>query len=128
MREIKFRAWDKVTGTMYTDLNFPDNYLIDLNMDVWDTKKKGPFGLGEVVYNRFELIQFTGLKDKNDKEIYEGDIMLYLGSIGKVVYRNDMAMFMVSFNVPRSVYSFDSMDEEIEVIGNIYQNPELLKD
>lgn len=126
MREIKFRAWDKVTGTMYTDLNFPDNYLIDLNMDVWDTKKKGPFGLGEVVYNRFELIQFTGLKDKNGVEIYEKDVLECDGYRVEVIFK-DGQFLGYNEGLPIKETTNRSWIHWTK-IGNTLENPELLKD
>ena len=69
-----------------------------------------------------ELMQFTGLLDKNGKEIYEGDILKYRGKL--------------SFNDPPFVVEWQNDDarwtefypsNNFEVIGNIYENPELLK-
>jgi hypothetical protein len=72
-------------------------------------------------------MQFTGLQDKNGTDIYDGDVLLYLGAKGSVYYDSDSCMFMVRFPIYRSCWSFDSMDELIEVIGNIHESPELLK-
>lgn len=80
-----------------------------------------------VDWKSIEIMQYTGLKDKNGVEIYDGDILSYMGAIGNVHYCNETCMYMVGFELHRSVYSFNSMDEEIEVIGNIHDNPELNK-
>ena len=72
MREIKFRAWDKKQNKM--------KQLESMNCDVWFNR--GGLNVGENIeygthdeFNFFELMQFTGLKDKNGKGIYEGDIL-----------------------------------------------------
>jgi hypothetical protein len=66
--------------------------------------------------------QYIGLHDKNDKEIYQGDVVKYCGGIGQVIFHN------LSFQIWCSEYDTQDIDPtNIEVIGNIYENPELLK-
>jgi uncharacterized phage protein (TIGR01671 family) len=99
----------------------------------------GPNGTAPIV-NRFVLREFTGLTDKNSKEIYEGDIVYFndfaydrtgghVGDnilYGKVHY--DSGMYLIRTNKGHYTLCESLLnDEELEVIGNIYENPELLK-
>jgi len=116
MREIKFRAWDT-----------KEKEMIDLepNMSYGD-------------YRNFELMQYTGLKDKKGKEIYEGDILRYnyfgRDKRKKVNYEYTTVKWDTTYTgfSPFSEiwgYGLARFDDfyEWEVIGNIYENPELLK-
>ena len=77
-----------------------------------------------------DLMQYTGIKDKNGKEIYEGDIVrcnsgFYEGGVGVITYvsaDNEPGFFIVFAN-----YETEVDFNNIEVIGNIYENPELIK-
>lgn len=119
MREIKFRAWDEGDSRMIT--NFDESEI-----------KNGVLLATQYDYNgdsrnNIILMQYTGLKDKNGKEIYEGDIMYVAGTGNMVViFRNG------SFVLDNKLYCFyfhEDMESDIEnVIGNIYENPELLKE
>ena len=111
MREIKFRVWNKSEKRM---LNNPTIHLrTDRDFYVY-----GDFKPLEEQIGTYELMQFTGLKDKNGKEIYEGDIVTSYNKNRCVVEWLDGA----------GGFLFEQCDAEInEVIGNIYENPELLK-
>ena len=110
-REIKFRAWDEEEGMMHPP--FTINEICEIR------KEGGGFGAILMNFNWDQLmwLQFTGLKDKNGKEIYEGDIFRYRGDV-KVL--DDIAAFYWA--------NFEGLldNKYIEVIGNIYENPELL--
>ena len=91
----------------------------------------------EVPASDFILMQSTGLKDKNGREIYEGNIIRFFDCDGDgytvpVVWDNDYACFSVDWG-SNTLTSFDYLEEfytdlkDIEVIGNKYENPELLK-
>ena len=70
---------------------------------------------------RYKLMQFIGLKDKNGKEVYEGDICKKV-----LPYNRDFEIDNTPFQW-HSLIEFGSL-EGLEIIGNIYENPELLKD
>lgn len=127
----KFRAWDKETQTM---LDVP---LIDFKKNVlvgehWE--------FGETIFINFDdihLMQSTGLKDKNGKEIFEGDILKVANNDSSwfevVKYDHDKAMFIskevnLKYEVPETpMYDlFNTYLFKVEVIGNIWENRDLL--
>lgn len=129
MREIKFRAWDKKIKEFHYFLTARCNdvfwYMVKLE--------------------KMPLMQYTGLKDKNGKDIYEGDITQVFDNRHVVKYgiaRRDMASGW-AVDIPCFYFDLISHEfkafpivknikgrhdlEDMEIIGNIYENPELVK-
>ena len=126
-REIKFRAWIKelneIREVEYINfwkkmISYPNKFCKEyyLNADFYE----------------IELMQYTGLKDKNNKEVYEGDIVKLRANhgIGVIKYSDEWGAFVVEYIKPRplAVLGMNYYKEDIEVLGNIYENPELLKE
>jgi uncharacterized phage protein (TIGR01671 family) len=117
MRELKFRAWDK-RNKKWLDLQYlllsPD---VNGKLEVLTC----PHGeIGDVIFDA-ELMQFTGLHDKNGKEIYEGDIVKSDWGYGSK--KPTMVKFADIF-----YWSGEScISNNIEIIGNIWENSELIK-
>lgn len=122
MRTIKFRAWDEELG-MSKPFNVWEGERM-LASWVWNTiAKENIFPL---------LMQYTGLLDKNGKEIYEGDIVKWIGDpdTTNIFYRTPNGVYEVIWNWTgfhfRDSQNCKFVPKPGEVIGNIYENPELL--
>lgn len=117
MREIKFRAWDKEAKVLSVVRSW-DFAHGDVELGKELQPKADKFS------EEIEVTQYTGLKDKNGKEIYEGDILETESGICEVKWYGKGACFRWMFTGnSESPLNYD----DIEVIGNIYEHGELLK-
>jgi len=121
MKEIKFRVWEKEQKRMFAVYEFNEDHVAE-----------------DSIHPRKVciLMQYTGLKDKNGKEIYEGDIVRlgnypFTKDIEKVEWDNSLCGFSPFAKLLCPLYEDDDVGEVrpeasfCEVIGNIYENPEL---
>lgn len=130
MREIKFRAWNTKTKEMFSAEEMAEDQLTLLPTGKFINVHSGSLELS-VIYPIDIMIpmQYIGLKDKNSKEIFEGDILCFLNDmkygLKEVIYSIDKGGWNFLVDSNEDWDTFDSND--YEVIGNIYENPELLK-
>ena len=139
-REIKFRAWNLIDKKMEYDITKTKEYSnIDGGIDVvgFDSYLDEP--------TESVVMQYTGLKDKNGKEIFEGDILeqygtqednskreLYGLSYYEVVFSEGRFLkcwrkSTIDFHASKSNFDLSFMMQNYRVVGNIYENPELLE-
>jgi uncharacterized phage protein (TIGR01671 family) len=129
-REIKFRAWYKNNGVMTK--GFILQHLLETahNQSGLDWEQAQSYD---------EIMQYTGLKDKNGKEIYEGDVVTgRFGILYEVKYgefSDTKAHAQIGYylydiedeiNIGNIGYDCDELENPLEIIGNIYDNPELI--
>ena len=122
MREIKFRIWSKVFDRFLGK----EEYRLDLDGGLIYVDTYNGFTNLVFTPKKEHLIeQYTGLKDKNGVEIYEGDIIRGTGHQGIVHWCKETAGFLPFIEINDYLYSGDL--EDCEVIGNIHENPKSLK-
>ena len=116
MREIKFRAWDSELKRMVTEMSVSQFETVN--------------GYFQRVQPIYKIMQYTGLKDRNSKEIYEGDIVKASKGKGTII-----KIAVIKWDFPAAFWLMvDGWDKgaggllygELEVIGNIWEHPELL--
>ena len=139
MREIKFRAflrsdqrlpngialgYEKYPKGIYEvmELNFANE-----TATLWSEKEQTCF---EASFRKIELMQYTGVNDKNGKEIYTGFLVKWGLRTYKICfncgfYMHDLSRINPEYPITKE---FKEAPEEFEIVGNIYENPEILKD
>ncbi len=118
----KFRAWDRIKKRMFLVLEIDyENELVS-DETYWNT----------IPFDDVKLMQFTGLKDENDKEIFEGDVLKTSdGELAKAVWNKELACWEAEFLDEivdlSEVADVKSNRSDCEIVGNIYENPEFLE-
>ena len=139
MRKIKFRAWDKVQGCYLYDVQgaydtlsgcvkYENGENADYDEECFD---------GFLDNEQYIVEQYTGLKDVNGKEIYEGDIIEFFGANKKIKVKKEFGIIV--YKADRYGAGFNSIIQNKEhgygginiaqdiVVGNVHENPELLE-
>ena len=130
MREIKFRVWDSTRKIMHRVRDIRDMHLREFNnwsLRLEDEKNNDVLTSGTFL----KLMQFTGLKDKNGKEIFEGDIVFAKPDFkGEVIFETIEINHTCStaFLIKYKDGTIGGIGKDVEIIGNIYENPKLLND
>lgn len=128
-RKIKFRAWNIKKKIMCYDNE-------DMSAGYWDVAYSSDVSIINQYLNlpkhlrSYEYMQYIGVLDKNGKEIYEDDIVLSDdGKVGQVKWFEEHLAFMIWCVTDNKVYfAYDNDFSKIEVIGNLYENADLLKE
>ena len=138
MKEIKFKIWDKINK------NLASGYEAYNSVCGWQNDETGSHII--LRQEKYILLQYTGSEDKNGKEIYEGDIAKFVEEfnpfyerlweyLGIIVYEFGKYLFReIKPYYDYDQYECDLADmlleniEDFEIIGNIYENPELLEE
>ena len=134
MRKLKFRAWLKEEKKMVNveTMDFTDKSIQYLKKNEFINA----YLLRRMIFDDIELMQYTGLKDKNNKEIYEGDIIKYkfpydkrIKHISPVKFLETEASFGIKDRYGNEIPLYTvSSNNYFEVIGNIYENKNLLEE
>lgn len=141
MREIKFRAWDKTRNEMFCysnqsgikQLNFIQDMSVD-SIELFEYLPNESFVFKTLSISDVVLMQYTGLRDKLGVEIYEGDIVkigINFGFgiedlFGEVIFKDCTFIYRNESQGDTGLYGIDS-NNLCEVVGNIYENKELLQ-
>lgn len=134
MREIKFRAWDTKGYWVYPEGHPKRKFIQKMYYDVenlYDSCEgeatPGGRSFGHLLRNkRYIIMQYTGLKDKNGKEIYEGDIIKSEeGEIAHIEFETHILQDMTGNCFGSGFFPQSDVNiEDCEIIGNIYENEE----
>jgi uncharacterized phage protein (TIGR01671 family) len=145
MRDIKFRAWDRKAKAMFpvhmmgfSKITDKLEFISGVDIHDKDSDHSGDVSYGGYInkmtgsplQRRYELMQYTGLKDRNGKEIYEGDIVQFRDiDVTDLPIRLGFVSFANASHYIECHYSnhYRWIDYETEVIGNIYEHPHLLE-
>ena len=126
MKEIKFRAWDLERKRMYDvqGINWYDREVYYSYSDAW---YPNGYSISDEQYlDKVILMQYTGLKDKNKREIYEGDVIKVFGTrIGYIQWIDSLASFGVTIQkepMPIPLHEENNIVDSVEIIGNTYEN------
>lgn len=132
MRDVKFRAWDKATRKILEviEIDFQGMEILVIDHEEQEAR--------EAVFGHYELMQYTGLKDENGAEIYEGDIIRITTNLqengvdysAQIIFKDGgfCAIDGVEDNYGVRRYRLSDFGYKLKILGNIYENNELLEE
>lgn len=138
-RELKFRAWDGKRMIYFQDLMIGIDKRSNNPYVFFQTDTFG----GEVRLGKHEVMQYSGLTDKNGREIYEGDVVRFFDTVikgnesctnyddeivnGQIIWDDERCGWAITNRISiENEDFFEQLSDEAEIIGNIYENPELI--
>lgn len=128
-REIKFRAWDEQSKTMHIPMTLRQMKKVLVKGTIGEVGSMG--AVFSFTFDELVLSQFTGLLDKNGKEIYEGDLLKYsLDAVDSRGENPEPTEYVEEVHFKDGCFDLDGCPVYVantigEVVGNIYENPEL---
>lgn len=131
-REIKFRAWDERNKIMHYDFQYIKSGEESIDWIVFTSDKQilkdKPHPFENSYFSiQFKITEYTGLKDKNGVNGYHKDIVRSGKKIYVIEWQKEEARFFLAPYKGTNNWEFMDMLESFEIIGNVFENPELLK-
>lgn len=122
----RYRAWNKSTKVMYDDGD-----IVSIDIEKSQIYVKTPFFEQLSCYNfrDIDLMQSTGFTDNDGKDIFRGDIVTSRGGLfkGVVSLRQDLGVYVIKLIGYKDFVRLSTVASSVVIIGNIYENPELLE-
>lgn len=120
MKEIKFRVWDEVIPR---DLQEVEDGVATGEIVDWEYVKKSSY-LIDGLNGKYPIMQYTGVRDLQGNEIYEGDIVKNaFGEEYKIIWDEKRCQFIAVTTIEDGSEWYQNVSRSLEVIGNIYENP-----
>lgn len=122
----RYRAWDKIHKTMYKD-----DDIVSIDIEKSQICVKTPFfeQLNYYNFRDIDLMQSTGFTDEDGKDIFRGDIVTSRGGLlkGVVSLRQDLGAYVIKSIGYKNIMRLRVATNTVEIIGNAWENPELLE-